>query len=467
MISVEELEKLRPEKYPRNDIGTSNLFSTVYSSALVYVPERKSFFVYDGKVWKKDIGDLETHEFAKEFVLSIMEYFRQKEEDNEEVLKHYSKYLSRDKRKKLIDDTKSIKPISIDQFDKQPYFVNCLNCTVNIATGEYHSHDPADYLTSLSNVWYDPNAKSEDFENFIDSIMEGNRDLIEYLKRALGYSISSATFQECFFITYGRTTRNGKGTLNSTIMHMLGDYAKTASYEVFESKKYKSNSNASEDIARLAGARYVSVSEPEEGMTLNSSLIKTLSGNDRITARYLYENSFEFVASFKLWINTNHLPAIPDDTVFKSGRVQLIPFNKHFNQSEQDKGLKARLIKKENISGIFNWCMKGFQLMAEEGGLKIPEIIKKEIEKYQENNDRIGEFLQECFTADLEGKHREKLSKVYRVYAHWCKENGYKVLNKKNFKNKMCERISVDSYRGQDHLVGYYINQEIPAEWCA
>lgn len=119
MIPVEELEKLRPEKYPRNDIGTSNLFSTVYSSALVYVPERKSFFVYDGKVWKKDIGDLETHEFAKEFVLSIMEYFRQKEEDNEEVLKHYSKYLSRDKRKKLIDDTKSIKPISIDQFDKQ------------------------------------------------------------------------------------------------------------------------------------------------------------------------------------------------------------------------------------------------------------------------------------------------------------------------------------------------------------
>lgn len=119
---------------------------------------------------------------------------------------------------------------------------------------------------------------------------------------------------------------------------MLGDYAKTAPYEVFESKKYKSSGGASEELARLAGSRYVSVSEPSEDMVLNSALIKTLSGNDRITARYLYENSFEFTASFKLWINTNHLPSIPDDTVFKSGRVQLIPFNRHFKPSEQNRG---------------------------------------------------------------------------------------------------------------------------------
>lgn len=133
---------------------------------------------------------------------------------------------------------------------------------------------------------------------------------------------------------------------------MLDDYAKAAPYESFESKKFKSSGGATEDIARLAGSRYVSVSEPAEGMVLNSALIKTLSGNDRITARYLYENSFEFGVSFKLWINTNHLPAISDDTVFKSGRVQLIPFNRYFNDKEQDKGLKKRLVTKENLSGV-------------------------------------------------------------------------------------------------------------------
>ncbi len=468
MIPVEDLEKIHPERYPRNDIGTSNLFSAVWGSVLVYVPERKGFFVYDGKVWKKDIDDLQTHELAKEFVLSIMEYFRQKEPDNDEAIKYYSKYLTRDKRNRLINDARSINPIKADTFDKQAYLVNCQNCTVNIATGDIHAHDPTDYLTKISNVWYDPEAKSVDFENFIKTIMQDDQELIEYMQRALGYSLSAATFQECFFITYGATTRNGKGTLNNTMMYMLGDYAKTAPYEVFESKKYKSSGGASEDIARLAGSRYVSVSEPAEGITLDSALIKTLSGNDRITARYLYENSFEFIASFKIWINTNHLPAIPDDTVFKSGRVQLIPFNKHFSEKEQDKGLKARLTRKENISGAFNWCMKGFQLMAEEGGLKVPDIIKQEIEKYREANDRIGEFLKECFVVeDIDGKSRVKMSIVYKIYCNWCKDNGYKAWNKKNFKNKLGERVSVQVYRGQDCMCGYYIEPNIPAEWCS
>ena len=465
MIDVEELEKIHPERYSRNDIGTSNLFATVYESILVYVPERKGFFVYNGKVWKKDIDDLQTHELAKEFVLSIMEYFRNKEKDNEEVFKYYSKFLTRDKRNRLISDAKSIRPMATDKFDKQPYLVNCLNCTVNIATGDVHSHDPYDYLTKISNVWYDPDAKSEEFEQFIRSIMQEDKELIAYLQRALGYSISSATFQECFFITYGSTTRNGKGTLNNTMMYMLGDYAKTAPYEAFESKKYKSSSNAKEEIARLAGSRYVSVSEPTENMTLDSALIKSLSGNDRITARYLYENSFEFVASFKLWINTNHLPVIPDDTVFKSGRVQLIPFNRHFSQDEQDKGLKARLTKRENISGAFNWCMKGFQLMAKEGGLKVPKIIREEVDKYRKSNDRIGEFIQDCFNRDLDGSQREKLSKVYKIYVNWCKDNGYKELNKKNFKTKISEKVDVQIYANQDNVIGYYIKPEIPLIW--
>lgn len=466
MIPVEDLEKIQPERYPRNDIGTSNLFSTVWESVLIYVPERKGFFVYDGKVWKKDIDDLQTHELAKEFVLSIMEYFRQKEPDNDEAIKYYSKYLTRDKRNRLINDTRSINPVKADTFDKQAYLFNCQNCTVNLATGGVHAHDPTDYLTKISNVWYDPEAESEDFENFIKTIMQGDSELIEYIQRALGYSLSAATFQECFFITYGATTRNGKGTLNNTMIYMLGDYAKTAPYEVFESKRYKSSGGASEDIARLAGSRYVSVSEPAEGITLDSALIKTLSGNDTITARYLYENSFEFIASFKIWINTNHLPAIPDDTVFKSGRVQLIPFNKHFSEEEQDRGLKARLTKKENISGAFNWCMKGFQLMAEEGGLKVPDVIKREVEKYREDNDRIGEFLKECFVVeDMGGKSKVKMSIVYKIYCNWCKDNGYKAWNKKNFKNKLGERVSIQPYIGQDCIFGYSIEPNIPLGW--
>lgn len=465
MIDIETLEKLRPERYPRNDIGTSNLFMTVWQLNLVYVPERKSFFVYDGRVWQKDTDDLKTHELAKDFTVSIIEYFRNKHSDDEDALKYYSRYLARDKRVRLLNDAKSVSPVSVQKFDKQPTLLNCQNCTVNLITGDSYKHDPLDYLTKISNVWFDPAAKSEDFEKFISSIMQDDPELINYLQRALGYSISGMTFQECFFITYGATTRNGKGTLNNTIMEMLGDYAKAAPYEAFESKKFKSSGGTTEDIARLAGSRYVSVSEPAEGMVLNSALIKTLSGNDRITARYLYENSFEFVASFKLWINTNHLPVISDDTVFKSGRVQLIPFNHHFSPEEQDRGLKSRLVTKENLSGIFNWCMKGLQLLAAEGGLIMPEVVKQGITKYREQNDRTGEFIKECLVADLEGKHREKFSKVYKVYVAWCKDSGYMAQNKKNFKNNLGEKMMVKSYIGQDCVFGYYLSEDLDIDF--
>lgn len=471
MLSIEELEKKHPETYPRNDIGTSNLFSNIFLEKLVYVTERKAFFVYDGKVWKKDQEDLMTHELAKEFAVSITEYFREKKPDDDTVLQYYSRYLHRDKRCKLINDTKSIRAVSVNLFDKQCYLINCLNGTVNIATREFHPHDPLDYLTKMSNVWYDPDAKSEDFEKFIHTVMLGKEDNIEYLQKALGYSITSATFQECFFITYGKSTRNGKGTLNSTMMHLLGDYAKTAPYSVFESKKFKNAGGANENVARLAGSRYVSVNEPEEGMVLDSAMIKTLSGNDLIIARFLYENSFEFMASFKIWINTNHLPVITDDSIFKSGRVQLIPFEKHFSEEEQDKGLKARLRKKENISGIFNWCLDGFTKMSKEGCLKIPKEIEDAISTYREINNRIGEFLNECFEmeADITKNvpNRIPLTKVYKIYTNWCKYCNYKPLNSKSFREKLKENASVRDISGQYRLEGYYIGKQIPEEWLA
>lgn len=468
MIPSEELEKFHLERFPRNDIGTSNLFATIWKDKLLYVVERKSFFIYNGKFWEKDVDELKTNELAKEFALSIIQYFAEKKTDNEAVFKYYSSYLQIDKRGKLLRDSKSVLAFSVEEFDESPYLFNCQNCTVNLATGSASVHDPLDYITKVSNVWYDPDAKSEEFERFISSVMQNDEELINYLQRALGYSLSSATFQECFFIMYGKSTRNGKGTLNSTMAYMLGDYAKTAPYEAFESKKYKSSGGASEEIARLAGSRYVAVSEPSEDMVLNSALIKTLSGNDKITARYLYENSFEFVASFKLWINTNHLPSIPDDSVFKSGRVQLIPFNKHFNQKEQDKGLKSRLVKRENISGAFNWCMEGFQLMAQEGGLNAPERIQQEIDRYREDNDRIGEFINDCFIfEDVDKKSKVKFSEVYKIYQNWCKESGYRAMNKKNLKSKMRERVTIETYIGQDHLIGYSIEPDIPKEWLA
>lgn len=464
MISISELEEFKPERRPRNDIGASTLFNDIYRSSLVYIIESKSYYFFNGKYWEKDIDDLRAHEKAKEFAVSLTNYFSDKDHENEDALKWYSRYFPREKRVKLVNDVKSIEPKNMSMFDKQPVLFNCQNCTVNLATGLSKPHDSMDYITHMSNVWFDPEAKSADFEKFVNEIMEHDDILTEYLQECLGYSLSGATFLECFFVTYGATTRNGKGTLDGTMMHLLGSYAKAANYETFESKKYKSGSGASEDIARLAGARYVSVSEPAYGMVLDGSLIKKLSGNDVITARRLYEGSFDFIASFKIWINTNHLPIVPDETVFSSGRLQLIPFNKHFSEKEQDKGLKARLKRKENISGIFNWCMEGFQKMAIKGHLEQPEIVVSEIFKYQEDNDKIGEFLNECCVPAVDEKKRETLVRVYKAYRWWMNENGYKgILTKKNLKKALVNKgITIKPYGGRECVYGRELTDIVP-----
>lgn len=143
-----------------------------------------------------------------------------------------------------------------------------------------------------------------------------------------------------------------------------------------------------------------------------------------------------------------------------------MPFNRHFSEQEQDKGLKARLQKQDNISGIFNWCVEGFQKMAHVGKLMIPEKVQRDIDKYRLSNDRIGEFLDECFCSHIDGEiHRERLSKVYRAYKWWCQSNNYKMLNRKNFKEKLGEKVQIEVYIGQDHVIGITPSEGMPDEW--
>lgn len=120
----------------------------------------------------------------------------------------------------------------------------------------------------------------------------------------------------------------------------------------------------------------VNISEPGKQMVLSASLVKTLTGRDTINARFLNENSFEFVPQFKLFINTNHLPKVTDPTVFDSGRVKVIPFNRHFSEEEQDKSLKHKLRQAENMSGILNWCLDGLWMMRETG-LEAPPAVRR------------------------------------------------------------------------------------------
>lgn len=418
------LDEFRPEQNPRyawSDIGNGNLFADFYQSVACYVPERKLWYVYSGKVWEPDMGNLRAMELCKKLAdeLAIYALSLPESPQRDEYRKFVERWQIRRYRETVLKDAASVYPAKLSDFDSRPYLFNCKNGTLDLRTRTFHEHNPDDMLATVAGVKYDPDARSALWEKTVSDVMQGDKDLAAYLQKALGYGLTGDTSEECFFLLYGPTTRNGKGTVMETYMQMLGGYGKAARPETIALRQNFNSSGPSEDIAKLAGARAVNISEPDKQMILSAALVKTLTGNDTMTARYLHENSFEFKPQFKLFINTNHLPKANDVTIFSSGRVKVLPFNRHFDEDEQDKGLKKKLGKE--LSGVLNWCLEGLWLM-QEMGFGPPQAVLKATDKYQHDSDKLTRFYDEMLVANPEGEIRTETA--YQEYREWCTRNG-------------------------------------------
>ena len=325
---VEALRELHPEinkRYGWNDAGNGNLFSDLTGGRVCFVPERKKWYFYDGMRWKPDTGGAHTMNLCKTVANALIRYVTETITDEKlraDYLKHVSKWQGFKYRETILKDAATVSTVGIGEFDCDPLLLNCQNGTLNLKTGVFQDYNSSDLITKLANVEYRPGTRCTRWETFVDEITCGDAELAQYIQKSLGYALTGDTRYECFFILYGATSRNGKGTLCETFMKLIGDYGRTASPESIAQRKYSDSRSPSEDIARLAGARFVNMSEPDKRMVFSAALVKTLTGNDTVAARFLGENSFEFKPRFKLFINTNHLPYATDATLFSSDRVE-------------------------------------------------------------------------------------------------------------------------------------------------
>ena len=441
--AIDHLFELAPEKHiptigvgdGGNEIGMGNMFADYFKQIARYNSERKGWYVYDGSVWRPDKGNLKVSELAKlladklyVFALTITE-----EDARKRFIDRVRKLQLRKNRETMLRDAMSVYPISMQAFDRNKYFFNCKNGTLDMRTLEFREHRPEDYLTMESGITYDPDADCPRWHSFIKEVMCGDADLADFLQRSLGYALTGDTSQECMFILYGATSRNGKGTAMETFLKIMGDYGKTSNPDMLAAKFRGGNTGGpSEEVARLVGSRFVNISEPEKKITFNAALVKRMTGNDTINARFLNENSFDFVPVFKIFINTNYLPNVNDMTLFQSGRLKIIPFNRHFEEGEQDQGLKGQFAKPENLSGIFNWCLEGYKKFCQRG-LELPQAVTKATEDYKDDSDRIGQFIEAWL--EKEDGSELRTAAAYQLYTKWCEENGYSSENQKNFKN--------------------------------
>jgi putative DNA primase/helicase len=449
------------ETYPHNDIGEAKLFYDIHADNICYVVEAKAWYAYTGKRWIKDEGGLHVMERCKDFAQAYADYADIMDDGSGEgkAFKKYSAgFHSRRRREGILSDARSIAPKSLSSFDHDRFLLNLQNGTYDLRTMDLRPHAASDCITKISRSKYAEGASCERWERFISEIMCDDEETARFLQKALGYCLSGDTSLECFFILYGNTTRNGKSTLTETAAHVLGEYARTIQPQTL-SRRPSDGSAASPDIARLKGARLVNMPEPEKGLELNVSLVKQLTGGDTYTGRFLNENPIEFAPECKILINTNHLPRTSDDTVFTSGRVKLIPFDRHFSPEEQDAGLKKLFRRRDSMSGILNWMIEGCRLLKAEG-LTVPAKVRAAIYAYRQETDIFGQFL--CEHTIGEDGARTPTSALYSHYTSWAKDNGYRQMNSKNFVGELRRRHDVrrDGARG-NVVVGLAVSAEV------
>ena len=278
--------------------------------------------------------------------------------------------------------------------DSDPWLLNCVNGTIDLRTGTLRPHDRADLITKLSPVAYDHEARSDRWDKFLDVTTNGNLELRGFLQRAAGYTATGLTGREHLVLIHG-PAGTGKSTFLEAKRTALGSYAKTANFETFV-KKRDGQTGPSEDIARLAGARFVASIEVEEGKTLAEALVKSLTGGETITARHLYKASFEFTPRFVLWLACNHAPRVSDRDSGMWRRILLVPFEHQVPKEQQDPELKRALVDpKRDGPAVLAWIVQGC-IEWQRQGLAVPDAVLRATEGYQREQDPLAEFFAEC-----------------------------------------------------------------------
>ncbi|WP_461257046.1 DNA primase family protein [Treponema sp. R80B11-R83G3] len=399
-----------------------------------YFTALKKWLVWNGIRWEIDEGGALIHEKGLETVRNIYDELSKtddyRERNDIENFARISESIRR--REAMIKTAQYIKELNImaDDLDRNPWFLNVRNGTIDVLTGEFREHKQEDLITKLANVDYEPTADCPLWKQFIREIMDYKPELIKFLQTAAGWALTGDITDQTMFILYG-SGANGKTTFLNTILNLLGDYATSTPTESFMKKNGDQLTN---DIARLRGTRFVTTTEAEEGRRLSEPLIKKITGNDQITARFLYGEYFNFTPNFKIFMATNHKPVIKgtDHGIWR--RIKLIPFTTTIAQEKQDKNLENKL-KQEN-SGILNWLLEGATNWKKEG-LIAPTVILKATDEYRGEMDVIGNFIKQRCVKNSDITIR--IMELYKAYADWCEENKEHAVSERFFTMRLKE----------------------------
>ena len=423
--SVQTANQPDPEqpKFNLTDLGNAERLVHHHGLDIRYCHIWKSWLIWDGQRWVIDKTD-RIKQLAKKVVRSIYTEAEQVSDSSErrEIAKHAMRSESNHSLTAMVSRAESEVPISPDMLDKDPWLFNCANGTLDLQLGKLRTHRREDYITKMVPVDYNPEATHHLWDSFLGRVLDGDQDLISFLQRAVGYSLTGLTDEQCLFILHGLGA-NGKTTFLQAVSEIMDDYAMQTPTETLLVKGKGAIPN---DVARLKGARFVTASEAEAEQRLAENLIKQMTGGDKMSARFLHQEYFDFIPTHKLFLGTNHKPVIKgtDHAIWR--RIRLIPFEVTIPEDERDTRMPEKL--RNEAEGILAWAVEGCRLWRAEG-LVMPTAVKEATEGYRSEMDVIAQFVEDCC------ERGERLTvashELYKAFTEWCEINGEQPVSKK------------------------------------
>lgn len=444
------LSRKTHKDYDLNDTGNAQRFVDRFGDGIKYNFDNKCWVIWDGKTWVKDIKQI-----VKSKVDIMIEEMKEdvvnesSDKIASELLKNIKRLSSNSGKEAMLKEAMHIGDIPTinADYDKFKYLLNCANGIVDLKNGTIIPHDKKYMMSKNTNIVCDLDNEPTLWKKTINDIFKGSTELIKFVKKAVGYSLTGDTKEQCLFQCYGNGS-NGKSVFLNTLYRCLGDYIINSQVDSILTRHNASN-GASSDIARMNGARFVRTNEPSEGARFNEGLIKQLTGGDTITARFLYGGEFEFQPEGKIWIACNSKINVrgTDKGIWR--RMRLIPFEATFEGKNNDKNLETKLLLE--LPQILGWCVKGCLLWQKEG-LEMPKEVEEATKEYREEMDIVETFCKDC-VLERHGA-REKASDVFNNYRTWAKNGNEYVMTQSKFGKELSKRYV------KKHIGGYvyYLN---------
>ena len=419
--------------FPRTDAGNAELFAALYGKMFRYDHKRQRWLKWSGHWWVEDKRGI-VIQFAKNAARYRLRQSAHLEDEERKAEARWAfQSESRFRLDAMLKLARSEHPLndSGENWDHNPWLLGVANGVLDLRTGKLRNGKQEDQITMHTNVLFDPNAKSELWLKFLKDIFDGNQELIDYVQRCIGYCLTGSTKEETIFYAHG-SGANGKSTFLEAIRYALGPFAGAAPFSMFEQK---SRAPIPSDVASTVGKRFITASETDESVRLNESRIKAMTGGDTQMARFMFKDWFEFEASGKIWLAFNHKPEITDESNGMWRRIRLIPFNRRFDGTEQDKTLKEKL--RVEAAGILAWAVQGC-LEWQRRGLNAPAIVHEATQAYRKESDTLGSFLEEC--CDVGAGISVSSADLRNSYSKWAAANGAGLLSPRVFKNRLESR---------------------------